>query len=155
MPSSRHAFVAVLVAFLAVVPTMATQSQKQPGQPDGSISGRVSLEGKPAASVFISLHQGDPWHDEQPSATTTTDQEGRYRIGGLAPGRYRVQPYAAGYVFVNPGGETWRPGKFVTIAEGDSVESVDLDLVRGGVITGRVTDPTGRAVVSQNVNIER
>jgi hypothetical protein len=155
MPSPRRAIVALLMALFVVAPTMAAQSQKQPGQQDGTISGRVSLEGKPAASVFVSLHKEESWREEQPLATTTTDREGNYRIGGLAPGRYRVQPYAAGYVFVNPGGEAWRPGKAVSLAEGDSVEGVDLDLVRGGVITGRVTDSSGRAIISQHVRVER
>jgi hypothetical protein len=152
MSSSRRALVAALVAVVAAVATPAAQSQKQS---TSSISGRVALDGKSAASIFVTLQPGDWRGNERPVATTTTDREGNYRFGGLAPGSYRVEPYAAGYVFVNPGGETWRPGKLVTIAESESITGIDLTLARGGVITGKVTDATGRSVVSQSLHIER
>jgi plasmid stabilization system protein ParE len=44
-------------------------------------------------------------------------------------------------------------GKTVTIAEGETVEKIDFSLVRGGVITGRVTDADGAPVIGQRINL--
>jgi hypothetical protein len=151
MSSPFLAALATLALFTVSASTAPAQSQKQA---TGSISGLVTLEGKPAASVHVSLHPGDWTGEDRPVARTTTDREGRYSLSGLASGRYRVTAYAAGYVLSSPG-EAWRPGKQVTLAEGESAEGVDLALARGGVVTGRVTDATGRAVVAQRVRLER
>src|SRR5438874_11902119 len=44
-------------------------------------------------------------------------------------------------------------GKSVTIAEGETVEKIDFALVKGGVITGRVTDADGAPVIEQQINL--
>src|SRR4029450_7556060 len=54
----------------------------------GSISGRVTVGGQPVQGVILLL---------QPRGTTrqkkaVTDSEGRYRISGIPPGSYRIEP---------------------------------------------------------------
>jgi protocatechuate 3,4-dioxygenase beta subunit len=50
------------------------------------------------------------------------------------------------------GGE---PSKIVTIAEGETVENIDFSLVKGGVITGRVTDSDGAPVIGERIQINQ
>ncbi|MCA1629724.1 MAG: hypothetical protein LC774_05140 [Acidobacteria bacterium] len=45
------------------------------------------------------------------------------------------------------------PGKNVNVGAGETVEGVDLTLVRGGVITGRVTNSEGKPVVAEQVSV--
>lgn len=39
------------------------------------------------------------------------------------------------------------------VGEGENIEEINFSLVRGGVITGKVTDADGRAVIQQPVHI--
>jgi hypothetical protein len=55
--------------------------------PAGSLSGRVvDSSGDPAPGVSVSAEKGN-----RPVANATTDERGRFRIGGLQPGKYRVK----------------------------------------------------------------
>ncbi len=68
-----------------------------------------------------------------PLYNATTDQDGNYRITDVPPGSYQIAPIAPAYVISgNP--------KVVIIGEGEAVEDFDFALVRGGMVTGRVTD---------------
>jgi hypothetical protein len=44
-------------------------------------------------------------------------------------------------------------GKPLLLAEGEDVQGLDFSLVRGGVITGKVTDADGRSVVEQRLTV--
>src|SRR6185503_522579 len=43
--------------------------------------------------------------------------------------------------------------KLVLVGEDDNVEGINFAMVRGGVITGRITDADGRPLIQQQVNI--
>jgi hypothetical protein len=44
-------------------------------------------------------------------------------------------------------------GKALTLAEGEEVTGLDFSLIRGTVISGRVTDPDGRPAIEQRINV--
>jgi uncharacterized GH25 family protein len=44
-------------------------------------------------------------------------------------------------------------GETVVLGEGESVDAIDFELIRGGVITGKVVDANGRPVVEQHVGL--
>jgi hypothetical protein len=46
-------------------------------------------------------------------------------------------------------------GQLVNVVEGEKVEQFDLALKRGGVITGRVTDASGRPLAGQDIKLTR
>ena len=117
----------------------------------GSISGRVTIKAKGAPGVPIGLRKGDASTPAAGYQRTTTDQEGFYRISNLEPGSYSV--IVAAPAFVNS--EQQYPGKqkTVLVGDGENVEEINFALVRGGVITGRVTDADGRPVIEQQVNV--
>jgi 5-hydroxyisourate hydrolase-like protein (transthyretin family) len=122
----------------------------------GAVAGRVAMgDGKPAANVAVALSPADQNLDRKPVGRASTDGEGRYRIQNVPAGRYRLMTLAP--TFVSPeeraGNSFFSSGKIVTVGAGETVENIDLTLVRGGVITGRVTNAEGKAVVAERVTV--
>src|SRR5882762_68932 len=119
---------------------------------DGSISGRVTIGGKGAAGISVVARVGDSPLDNRTAAKTTTDEEGNYRLVGLAAGHFTINPIAKAYVV--SAGEAYRqPTQSVNVAENESIKNIDFALVRGGVITGRITDLEGRPIIGERVNV--
>lgn len=118
--------------------------------PGGIITGKVTLKGKAAPGIVVGVRVGQPTTPFEPTFRGTTDEEGKYRISDVPAGSYEVVPAAPAFVIfdsANPRGQT------VVLTEGESVDGIDFALVRGGVITGKVTDAEGRPVVEQRVNL--
>lgn len=124
-----------------------------------SVSGRVTVDGKPSANIAVTVTEthsgsreariftleGREVVDRQ-SYQVLTDAEGKYRIAGLPPGEYQVSPKALTLVPVDPAHGQEQIIK-ITLDEGEARERVDFALERGGVITGRVipdADKDGR-----------
>lgn len=114
-----------------------------------SVAGKVTIKGKPASGITVGLQTNDGSSSNHPLYKATTDQDGRYRINEVPAGGYQVFPIAPAFVVsdIRSASET------VILSEGESVEDIDFALVRGGVITGRVTDPEGRPAIEQQVNL--
>jgi protocatechuate 3,4-dioxygenase beta subunit len=144
---------AVLLLVLSLPPSLCAQSTvKQTTKTSrGSISGRITIKEKAAAGVVVSLRQRDVTVNLfEPAQRATTDQDGFYRITNVAPGSYDVLPSAPAYVMEEA--KTSKT-KNVLVGEDENVENIDFALVRGGVVTGRVTDVEGRPVIRQQVSI--
>jgi hypothetical protein len=105
---------------------------------DGVITGRVVNDaGRPVAGApIIVIKAGVNFLSG--IQTSTADDEGNFKVTGLGPGSYMIDANVPGYVIAGAGSERdyHRPGASVTI-----------NLVKGGVITGRVTDPYGEPMV--------
>lgn len=120
----------------------------------GSIAGRIRLNGQPAAGLEAVLWP-KPYRYveyEKSIATVKTDRDGRYHFTEIPTGFYWISVHAPGYL--NP--DQWDdegPGRNVSVADGQSVENADLDLILGGVITGRVLDVAGDPVVNEYVEL--
>ena len=145
----------------SVLLLIAAQSNAQAPQRDtrprtASIGGRVTVGGAPAANALVmvtevdppsggSLLRGESW--QRAFVKVRTDSDGRYRFGGLTEGDYRIQALSKAYVSSRSSSmsEAFRS---VTLDEGESRDDVDIALVRGGVITGRVVDDEGRPVIA-------
>lgn len=153
MSFSARYLPAVLLAILSL-PTLlwAQAAPKQTTKARGSISGRVTLKAKGAEGVVVVLRKSEQMNPFETMRKATTDQEGFYRIADVAPGNYEVQPSAPALV---PTDLKESRGKPVLVGEDEDVENINFSLVRGGVITGKVTDADGRPVIQQQVNIFR
>lgn len=144
----RPAFLALLLGAI-FSGTLAQTSQKQS---TGVITGRVTYGEKAAANVGVVLLPAERTMRRGALMKVTTDYEGRYRMANVPAGRFNVLAIAPAYVGQNEGafGEQ---GKAVTIAEGETVEKIDFSLVKGGVITGRVTTGDGVPVIGERVHL--
>src|ERR1043166_7991946 len=97
----------------------------------GAISGSVVNEsGQPFAGVQVFVR---PINTTVPGRTVFTDSEGTFRINGLAAALYAVSASAPGYVL--PSTDSSVLPTYHRIGE-----NVRIQLVRGGVITGSVTN---------------
>ena len=144
---------AVLLTLLSLAASLCAQTTtKQAAKvPRGSVSGRVTIKEKGAPGVVIGLRKGgDVVNPGEPFLKVTTDHDGFYRVGNLPPGSYSVTPSAPAFVMADTKDTR---NKSVLVGEDENVEGINFALVRGGVITGRVTDAEGRPVVEQQVNV--
>jgi len=152
MSFSARYLPAVLLAILSIPTSLWAQAApKQTSKaPRSSISGRVTLKGKGAEGVVVMLRKTETPNPFDTLQKATTDQDGFYRIANVPPGSYEVSPSAPAFVPTD-----WKEPKHksVLVGEDEDVENINFALVRGGVITGKVTDADGRPVIQQRVYI--
>jgi protocatechuate 3,4-dioxygenase beta subunit len=98
------------------------------------------------------LGTGSNW-DWKNGQRTVTDAEGNYRFTKLAAGSYTVIPHAPAYVLPLQG-QWGGKGKLATLKDGEKIGDFDFKLLRGGVITGRVSDANNQPVMEQQVRLE-
>ncbi|HEX5733750.1 MAG TPA: carboxypeptidase regulatory-like domain-containing protein [Blastocatellia bacterium] len=145
----------IIIALMTVavgVTGAAQSSEREQGEANAAITGRVMVNGKPAAGFVVMLERVDRNREKdfmamfqrEPLVKATTDNEGRYRLTGLRAARYKVKPFAPSHIS--------EPEKNVTVGAGDTVENIDFSLMRGGVITGRVVKADGRPVIGETVS---
>lgn len=112
----------------------------------GAIKGRVVNEsGQPLANASVSVRA---YGSVGQSRMTTTDSDGNFQIGDLDPLGYMVSAAAPSYTSPprdpdNTQATYYRVG-----------DSVRLQLIKGGVITGIVTTQTGEPIVGVRVRAE-
>lgn len=114
----------------------------------GSISGSITIKDKPAPGVMVGLRGNEIMSAYEPFTRAVTDLDGNYRIANVAAGSYQITIAAPAYV---PADRTDR--KVVVLGEDENVENINFSLVRGGVITGKITEAEGRPVIQHQVEI--
>jgi hypothetical protein len=141
----------------AFILTLALLSQGAAGRgaaAAGVVTGQIQTQdGKPATAVRVAAIPAPPpgvrpqdgiqyYVAPPPVRITQTDDEGRYRLANIPPGRYLI---AAGLV----GLATYYPGQIdallasVVTVTADTPSTIDFKLVTplGGRVSGRVTPP--------------
>ncbi|MFN8007021.1 MAG: carboxypeptidase-like regulatory domain-containing protein [Terriglobia bacterium] len=92
----------------------------------------------------------------EPTSSTQTDANGEYRFENVKPGKYSLSAYRNGYVDAVYGQKSGNPfsqrgGITLDVRAGQSLNSINLKLIRGGAIEGRIVDsdnePVARAIV--------
>ncbi len=133
----------------------SAQSQLREGT--GSIAGRVTLSGKPAQGVVLTLRESSANERRELSMLmrgsafekATTDADGRYRFSGMAAGVYEVAAFAPALFAGDDKSNS------VSLADGATVDDINFSLSKGGVITGRATTRDGRPVIMEPVQASR
>lgn len=141
--SARQAIAYLLFGLMAATCSQAQVTPAKSGT--ASISGKVTIRNKPLPGILVVARDPDRgW--ERGRYRGTTDQVGNYRITNIPPGTYQVTPISQSYVF-----ERDLPVKTLVIEENDTVEDINFSMVRGGVITGKVTDADGKPMIEEQV----
>ena len=141
--SSRQNFVPLLLLLSAIVSANAQSAVDKAST--SSITGKVTIGGKGASGLVVGLASSTPSSSIHiTNLKAVTDDDGNYRIKNVPPGTYKVVVAAPAYV--QSDGLT--P---VIVGENEVAENIDVTLVRGGVITGKVIDADGRPVLEERV----
>ena len=134
------------VLFLLTLSVSLNAQQPTPGPSDdakgGTISGTVVTEsGQPLIGAFISVRAVGP---SITGRTTTSNSEGHFQVAGLDNSLYFVTAYSPAYttppLAVDGQAPTYRVG-----------DTVKLELTRGAVITGTVTNSSGDPMIGVRV----
>jgi protocatechuate 3,4-dioxygenase beta subunit len=121
-----------------------------PATGTGRIRGRIVAlsTGQPlrrAAVRVVAPELGEP-------RATRTDEDGRYEISSLPPGRYTVTASKGSFVTLAYGQRRPNePGTPIEVRNDQSVDRIDISLPPGAVITGHVLDESGEPVVNATV----
>jgi hypothetical protein len=149
-----------LVCALSIAAALVAQTP-QPDAGHARVIGRVVLSGSstPVEGAVVTLVPMRP-PGVTPAATPfppgpppqrTTDADGRFTFEHMIPGEYRLNVNKSGYVSdtMALGAPPSRPP--LQLAGGTDVNVGDITLSRGGVIAGRVLDPSGEPVANARV----
>lgn len=160
----KHLASFLVISALVISATAQTQKPPSAARPgDGTataqdkstgtgtrIKGRVVADGHPVPEASILNFPVNLGGNIESTITTlfspvTSDADGKFEITGLRPGAYTMSASAPGYVLSDQDSKTfYRPGDTVT-----------LTLVKGGVITGKVTNSSGDPLVGATVRAIR
>lgn len=133
----------LLISWCAVLHAQApAASSKKTDEPvTGVIDGKVVNEnGQPLAGASLSVHAINSLGSGR---MVTSDMDGNFRVTGLEPALYMVWGNAPAYTTVpsDPNSPTYyRIG-----------ETIRVEMIRGGVITGTVTNALGEPVIGVRV----
>ena len=141
-------FSAVLLCGTCLCPRASSQTNPAKKDVDATISGKITFKGKPFPGIVVSARLNKA--ESAPTFKATTDQDGIYQITGLSEGSYQVAPIAPDFVIADVREQF---GRSVVITASENIEGVNFDLIRGGVITGRVVDAQGRPIVEERISL--
>ncbi len=150
---TRFGFVlTIALACAGLTPDIRCQTKPAPKAQLSSVSGRVTIHGKGASGIAVGLRSAD--HSPQPAVAlkAITDQDGHYWITEIPPGNYRVSPIAPTYINADLA-VTRSMGKALLLGLDEDVQDIDFSLLRGGVITGKVKESSGRPIIEQRLNL--
>ena len=117
-------------------------------KPEGRIEGRLTYTdtGAPVKDASVAFQGIYPTTG---AGRANVDTNGNYLFTNLATGVYNL--------YLDKGPEEWTAvaKELIKVVEGETVSNVDLTLVRGGFITGRVTDrDTGEPIANHYISFQ-
>jgi Carboxypeptidase regulatory-like domain len=121
-------------------------------------SGKASLEGKvvkepgggPVKKAVIELIAEN--QEEGGNYTATSDQEGRFEIHGIAPGRYLMFAERTGFIEVDQKRRRSR-GLYLSFSADQELRDQTLHMMAAAALTGRVLDEDGDPMSDAEVRI--
>jgi hypothetical protein len=136
---------------LALSATVLADAQNQLPKKTSTISGKVTVRGTGIPGITVgAVAYASNMRGGKTSFGGVTDSQGNYRISDLPAATYDVAPATPQYVLAS-----LNMRKRVIVEEGESLDGVDFLLVRGGVITGKVTNTDGQPVLEQQIHVDR
>lgn len=146
-------FKRIILLFAVIVAASPICAQVAQKEGTATVSGLVTLKGEPARNVTVVLQSSGAYQQNQ-TPRVKTDEAGRFRFEGVKAGRYVLGAVAPGYS--SPSENMYgAQGKSITVAEGETLDTLEIPLRFGAVITGRVTDARGNPVVGEGIEVSR
>lgn len=143
MVSSTRPVIACFL-FILVANVCARAQTVSDKSANSTISGRVTLKGNGVSGIVVGLALIENYGTQSTRNTATTGEDGNYRLTNIPPGNYEVVVSAPAYISTRSS---------LIISKGETVESIDFALVRGGAITGKITDTDGHPLIEVDVFI--
>src|SRR5262245_2072976 len=149
---AKRAFTMAIILLILSFITPAKAQKRDADSGAAAVSGRVTIEGKPAPGVVVvlSAYEGG----ERRQFAGETNAEGRFNIVGVKPGSYEIAVHAYVFVLANQSPNA-RNMESIVVGAGETVDDLSIELIRGGVVTGRVMDEDGRPVVGSHVSLRK
>ena len=129
--------------------------------PPGSIKGRVVAvdDGQGMGKVILSLVPAERREEGRP-VTVRTAPDGNYEFKQVTPGRYRLFASRNGYARQGygqkPGSESdLASATPLDVRSGETLNNINLSLLRGGAIEGRILDQDGEPVARIQASLIR
>jgi hypothetical protein len=145
----------VAALFTAAAAGQSPTSQQNPGS--GAVFGRV-LDHETGSPVRFAEVQVSRVRSFGGMRSTVASEDGTFVIAGLQPGSYVLAATSAAHApsyYSNDAPPVPEPGTAFVVQRDQRTGPLEIRLIRGGVITGTVTDPNGDPVTSAMVNIQR
>ncbi|HSB17615.1 MAG TPA: carboxypeptidase-like regulatory domain-containing protein [Bryobacteraceae bacterium] len=134
------------------IPSPRDPREQRPQVGTASLTGRVVAAdtGTPLRRAQVRVSG----QDLRGARSAMTDGEGRYTVGNLPAGRYSISFMKGGFANMSYGQKRPnQPGKSVDLLDGQKMENLDVSLIRGGVVTGRIVDDFGEPIVDARVQV--
>lgn len=119
----------------------------------GSIAGRVTIQGRPASGLVIQLMPTHEHIKDAPVATAVTGDQGQYLFREMPASHYYVKVEAPEYFSEELDRDG--PGRRASLATGQTLQHIDIDLSPGGIISGRIVDQDGFPVRDEAIHLIR
>ena len=137
---TRRFLVAIAVMTVASIPGAAQRAAQGTAEISGTVTMTTGAPPTPLARVLVTI-SGESL---KPSRTAITDDQGRYALRDLPPGKITIVAARPPYVKTAFGAKRpGRPGTPIELAAGQIVSNVTIRLARGAAITGLVRHPDG------------
>ncbi|MBI4852996.1 MAG: hypothetical protein HY819_14490 [Acidobacteria bacterium] len=140
-----------IIGFFVLLSTTFITGLAQDG---GTISGKVTVNGKSIPGAQILVLQGSFDARNGRVAKVETDIEGQYKVTLPKAGDYFVIPLTSGFTFTSEPGSL-KGGKAVTLSNGDDITGMDFSLQSGGVITGRILSFDNKPIGNTSIKLQR
>ena len=140
-----------LLVFAALLTSVAAGQRATAPAGTAEVAGVVrAAAGAPAARALVLIAGTDIGLIR----VTSTDAAGHFAFAALPPGRFLVGAGKPAYLSALHGaGRPGRPGTTVTLAAGQKIADLSLELTRGAVIAGHVIDEHGQGVIGARVRV--
>lgn len=163
----RHFPTTLLLLLVAVglaagqVPDARQRSARDRSSQPRTVSGTASISGhvvtgdtgRPLARARVTATAPEL---SDGSLSTLTDPAGAYVLADLPPGTYFVTAGKSGFLSMAHGAQRpQRAGRRIVLAQGQHARDVDIRVLRGSVVTGRVYDDNGEPIVRAIVQAMR
>ena len=139
--------IACILLILSAAICVCSQTTTPAKPAASSVSGKVTIKGKGAPGVVVVANMQESRGWDRSRYRATTDETGAYRLN-LPAGTYQIIPLTLAFVLENQAVNT-----SVMLNEGETVEDFNFSLVRGGVITGKITDSEGKPLIEETVSL--